>query len=229
MKAALVLMSRAPIAGETKTRLHTHLTPEESAELHKAFLKDISKKLCRIKENYSRLELYLSYTPEGSSELFAELIGDDFNYLLQRGSDLGERMFNALNDAHQKSQMPVLIMGSDLPSLPVEVITEALVGLQEKDLVIGPSEDGGYYLIGMQQPHDYLFTDHNWGKSSVLKSTLEAASNANLNPHFLPEWHDVDTFNELLFLREELLRSEVDDFYPDKSKLFLDKIFKKKN
>jgi len=229
LKAALVLMSRAPVAGETKTRLHTHLTPEESAELHKAFLKDISKKLCRIKKNYSRLELYLSYTPEGSRELFAELIDDDFDYLLQRGSDLGERMFNALNDAHQQTKMPVLVMGSDLPSLPVEIITEALVGLQEKDLVIGPSSDGGYYLIGMQQPHQYLFQNNNWGKSSVLKSTLEAASKGNLNTHFLPEWHDVDTFSELLFLREELLKSEVDDFYPEQSKLFLDKIFKSTN
>lgn len=225
MRAALVLMSRAPIPGKTKTRLQSHLKPEECAELHRAFLKDISNKLVNIKKQYKKLHLFLSYTPEGSENLFADLIGDNFNFIMQTGKDLGARMYNSISEAYNKSSEPVIITGSDLPSLPAEIITEAVAALKEKDIVIGPAADGGYYLIGMQRPHSFLFACNEWGSDSVLVKTLKSASEHNLKTHFLPEWYDVDTFNELLLFRDELLKIKKDRFYPEYSRAYLDKIF----
>jgi hypothetical protein len=224
VKAALVLMSRAPIPGKTKTRLHSHLKPEECAELHKAFLKDISNKLENIREQYQSLDLFLSYTPQGSENIFTDLISDKFSFMLQKGNDLGARMYNSISEAYNKSNEPVIITGSDLPSLPAEIITEAVAALKEKDIVIGPAADGGYYLIGMQTPYPFLFTYNEWGSDSVLVKTLKSASEHNLTIHFLPEWYDIDTFNELLIFRDELLNIKKDSFYPKHSRTFLDKI-----
>ncbi len=225
MKAALVLMSRAPIPGKTKTRLESHLKPEECAELHKAFLKDISNKLENIKKQYKTFDLFLSYTPEGSENIFADLIGNNFNLIIQDGEDLGARMYHSISVAYDKTNKPVIITGSDLPSLPAEIITEAAAALKEKDIVIGPAADGGYYLIGMQIPQPFIFTCNEWGSDSVLIKTLNLASEHNLKTHFLPEWYDVDNFNELLMFRKELLKIKKDIFYPEYSRAYLDKLF----
>lgn len=219
MKAAFVIMSRAPIAGETKTRLQSHLSPVQCAELHKAFLKDIINKFSVIKKKYSNLDLYLSITPPGSENLFEELLNDDFKIIIQRGKDLGKKMYNSLFDAYNQSNAPVIITGSDLPSLPISIITESFAGLKERDLVIGPSLDGGYYLLGMKKPHLFLFDQEKWGNESVLEKTLKAASKHELKSHFLPEWYDVDTFNELLIFREYLKTTDKENCdYPLESK-----------
>ncbi|RAK08631.1 hypothetical protein C8C77_10226 [Halanaerobium saccharolyticum] len=225
MQAAVVLMSRAPIPGKTKTRLESHLKKEECAELHQAFLKDINTKFLNLKKVYSRLDLYLSYTPTDTSFQFAEVIDKQFVRIPQRGKNLGEKMYYALSDAYQESNLPVLITGSDLPLLDLDIFTEALAGLKERDLVIGPSQDGGYYLIGMKKPEKFLFDFENWGNFSVLEKTIREASRHNLKSHFLPEASDVDTFKELLQLRSELREREVDSNYPQNTQKIIQKVF----
>lgn len=225
MQAAVVLMSRAQIPGKTKTRLESHLKKEECAELHQAFLKDINTKFLNLKKAYSRLDLYLSYPPTDNSFQFAEIIDNQFIRILQRGKNLGEKMYYALFDAYQRSNLPVLITGADLPLLDIDIFTEALAGLKERDLVIGPSQDGGYYLIGMKKPQKFLFNFENWGNSSVLEKTIREASRHNLKSHFLPEASDVDTFKELLQLRSELIKTKVDSNYPQNTNKIIRKIF----
>ncbi|MFW6229821.1 MAG: TIGR04282 family arsenosugar biosynthesis glycosyltransferase [Halanaerobium sp.] len=225
MQAAVILMSRAPIAGETKTRLESHLTAEECADLHKAFLKDINSKFLNLKKVYSRLDLYLSFTPEENQSLFKDIIAADFIRIPQRGKDLGERMYNAVADAYQKSGLPVIITGSDLPLLDLDIFTEALAGLKERDIVIGPSRDGGYYLLGMKKPEESLFNFEGWGDCSVLEKTIKEASRHNLRSHFLPEGSDVDTFKELLGLRSKLISKTRDSNYPQNTKKIIDKLF----
>lgn len=225
MQAAVVLMSRAPVPAKTKTRLESHLKTEECAELHQAFLKDINAKLLNLKQMYSRLDLYLSYTPADSSSLFAEIIDQQFTRIPQRGKNLGERMYNAAVDAYQKSKLPVIITGSDLPLLDIDIFKEALAGLKERDIVIGPSEDGGYYLIGMKKAEKFLFDFESWGSASVLEETIREASRHNLKSHFLPEVSDVDTFKELLELRAKLMNKDIVSNYPQYTKKQLDIIF----
>lgn len=225
MQASVIIMSRAPIAGKTKTRLDSHLKDEECAELHKAFLKDINNKFLNLKKKHSRLDLYLSFTPGDSASLFAEIIDQEFTRIPQRGNDLGEKMYNSAADAYQKSGLPVIITGSDLPLLDIEIFTEALAGLKERDLVIGPSKDGGYYLIGMRKPQKMLFNFADWGSSSVLEKTIKEASRHNLKTHFLPEASDVDNFKELLQLRAELINRKVDSNYPQNTQEVIQEIF----
>lgn len=225
MQAAVVLMSRAPVAGKTKTRLESHLKSKECAELHQAFLKDINSKFLNLKKIYSRLDLYLSFTPTDNKDLFSGIIDQEFIRISQRGSDLGERMYNAVADAYQKSNLPVIVTGSDLPLLDIDIFAEALAGLKERDIVIGPSEDGGYYLLGMQKPEKSLFDFKNWGSDSVLEQTIREASRHNLKIHFLPEISDVDTFKELLELRAKLINKSIDPNYPKHTKDLIDQIF----
>lgn len=225
MQAAVVLMSRAPILGGTKTSLESHLKTEECVDLHKAFLKDINFKLLNLKKIYSRLDLYLSYTPENSENSFAEIIDDEFIRISQRGKDLGERMYNAVSDAYQKSNLPVIITGSDLPLLDLDIFAEALAGLKERDIVIGPSKSGGYYLLGMKRPERSLFNFKESRNCSVLDKTIREASKHNLKSHFLPEDSDVNTFKELLELRAKLINKSSDSNYPQHTKDILDQIF----
>jgi len=225
LQAAVVLMSRAPIPGKTKTRLESHLKKEECAELHKAFLKDINAKFLNLKNENTRIDLYLSFTPKKAESSFLGLISSDFTRIPQIGSNLGEKMYNALNDAYQLSNLSVIITGSDLPLLDIEIFTEAFAGLKERDLVIGPSADGGYYLIGMKKPQKFLFDSGNWGNSNVLQQTIKAVSSHNLKTHFLPEASDVDTFKELLQLRSELINRKVNLNFLKNTKIVIEKIF----
>jgi hypothetical protein len=218
-------MSRAPIAGKTKTRLESHLKAEECADLHRAFLKDINSKFLNLKKVYTRLDLYLSYTPPKNEKLFNDLIDNEFIRIPQSGKNLGERMYNAVTDAYQNSKLPVIITGSDLPLLNLDIFTEALAGLKERDIVIGPSKDGGYYLLGMKKPEKSLFDFENWGNQSILDKTIKEASRHNLKSHFLPEASDVDTFKELLDLRAKLLKKNSVSNYPENTKKIIDKIF----
>jgi hypothetical protein len=224
LQAAVVLMSRAPVPGKTKTRLESHLKKEECAELHKAFLKDINAKFLNLKNKNARIDLYLSFTPKKEKDSFSGLISTDFIRIPQIGADLGEKMYNALNDAYQLSDLPVIITGSDLPLLDIEIFTEAFAGLKERDLVIGPSVDGGYYLIGMKKPQKFLFNSGNWGNRTVLQQTIKEASRHNLKIHFLPEASDVDTFKELLQLRSKLINQEVNLSYSKNTKAVIEKI-----
>ena len=194
MQAALILMSRAPAAGETSIKLESHFKDDESVELHRAFLKDISSKFLNFKKSCSRLDLYLSYAPEESVNLFADLVGEDFERIPQRGNDQGERMYNAAVYAYQKSNLPVIITDFKFPLLDLDIFTEALAGLKERDLVIGPSLKGDYYLLGMKKPADFLFEPDICRDCSILEKTIRSASQHNLKTHFLPE-----TFGLFLF------------------------------
>jgi hypothetical protein len=167
----------------------------------------------------------LSFNPRDSELLFSEIIDAQFTRIPQQGKDLGEKMFNALNDAYQLSNLPVIITGSDIPLLNINVFTEAFAGLKERDLVIGPAVDGGYYLIGMKEPKKFIFNFKDWGNSDVLCRTIEEARKQNLKVHFLPEISDIDTFKELLQLRSKLKKQEINVNYPENTSAVIEKIF----
>ena len=224
MQAALILMSSAPVAGETTIKLESHFKDDESVELHKAFLKDLSTKFLNFKKSCSRLDLYLSYTPEESVNLFADLVGEDFERLPQSGNDQGERMYNAAVYAYQKSNLPVIITDFKFPLLDLDIFTEALAGLKERDLVIGPSLKGDYYLLGMQKPADFLFEPDICRNCSILEKTIRSASQHNLKTHFLPETFGLNTFKDLLQLRAEISKKEKGLNYPLNTKEAIDKL-----
>lgn len=218
MSVGIVLMSRAPIPGKTKTRLQTHLTAKECAQLHRAFLEDISRMLLRVAQQKDNIQLYLSYTPQGTKDQFRGIIPDEFKMFTQKGANLGEKMYNSLQYAYQQGDDRQIIMGSDLPSLQPQVILRAIEALQKKDIVIGPSTDGGYYLLGNKQPHSFLFAGILWGESSVFQATIEAIkSRDHLEYSLVDKCYDIDIYSELLKLRAELRDKESWESYPQKT------------
>lgn len=213
MSTGIVLMSRAPIPGQTKTRLEAELSPEECAQLHKAFLKDMGQMLLKVQEHRD-INLYLAYTPAGTVDMFDDLIPAEFERFLQRGQDLGAKMEEALSYAAQANDEEIVI-GSDLPALQPQVLIRAIDLLQENDIVLGPSEDGGYYLCGTNQPYSFLFDDILWGQEEVLKATIAKIENQdNLSYDLVASCGDIDYCSELIELKEKLQQAEEWESYP---------------
>lgn len=198
-------MTKQPRAGQVKTRLTPPLTPEEAATLNICFLRDINGSIS-ITATKSKARGFAVYTPEGAAEAYTEIITADFKLLPQRGEALGERMIFAMEDLFRLGFASVCLIGSDSPTIPPQVFTEAVTILAgpEKTVVLGPTEDGGYYLIGLNRRQSALFQDIAWSTERVLEQTCERARLLRLKVHLLPTWYDVDNHETLGRLCEEL-------------------------
>ncbi len=215
MSIGIILMSRAPIPGRTKTRLQSHLEAKECANLHRVFLDDISRMLLELKSKYNNINFYLAYTPKKKEALFTDVIPKDFNYFLQKGDDLGEKMYNCLDYSYQQGDQKQIILGSDLPALQPHTIRQAIDRLDDQDIVIGPSFDGGYYLMGTRKPQKFLFNDVSWGENKVLENTIAAIKERSvLSCALVDKASDVDLYYELMQLYHKLSLKEDWERYP---------------
>lgn len=202
---ALVIFAKAPIPGEVKTRLCPPLTPDEAATLHGSFVLDM---LERTKLAVAKLQLpfhrYLACAP--SSELVFFKIMEErqgVRLLDQVGENLGQRMHRTFVDLFAKGYTHVIIMGTDVPTLPLSVYQEAFTMLGRSDVVLGPALDGGYYLIGLEQPAEQLFTGVPWSTDQVLAVTQQQANALGLSVELTTAWRDVDTIEDLQSLITE--------------------------
>jgi rSAM/selenodomain-associated transferase 1 len=210
LKEALVLMAKAPREGEVKTRLIGALSPAEVTELYINFLRDTFALMEEVQDERETLALALCYTPEGEEEAFEVVEREGSLMLAQRGGYLGERLSNCFMDFFDLGFDSVVVIGADSPTLPADYLLAAFDGLAEEyDLVIGPAEDDGYYLVGMRKFSRAIFEDIPWGTSGVLSATKDRVRDAGLNLNLLPAWYDVDTPAELARLKEELKSGKV--------------------
>jgi rSAM/selenodomain-associated transferase 1 len=205
IECALVIFAKAPIPGEVKTRLCPPLTPDEAATLHGSFVLDM---LERSKLAVAKLQLpfhrYLACSP--SSELvFFKIMEERQNVHLldQVGEDLGQRMHRTSVDLFAKGYKQVILVGTDVPTLPLSVYQEAFTMLGRSDVVLGPALDGGYYLIGLKQPAEKLFTGVPWSTDQVLAVTQQKAKALGLSVGLTTAWRDVDTIADLQSLTTE--------------------------
>jgi rSAM/selenodomain-associated transferase 1 len=198
-------MTKAPRAGQVKTRLTPPLSPGEAAALNICFLRDMSGAIS-ITAAKAKARGIAVYTPEGDAAAYTEIMPADFHLLPQRGEELGERMIFAMEDIFRLGFASVCLIGSDSPTIPPRVFTEAVKILagSEKTVVLGPTEDGGYYLIGLNRRQRELFQDIDWSTERVLEQTCERARQMRLKVHLLPTWYDVDNHETLGRLCEEL-------------------------
>jgi rSAM/selenodomain-associated transferase 1 len=212
MSNALVIFAKAPLAGQVKTRLCPPLSPEEAAELARCFLVDIVERACRLPS----VRVYLAITPAGSEPLFRALLPFPVAYLAQRGASLGEREHNIFVDLLQHGTTRMVLIGSDIPTLPLSHLQEAFQCLEDAccDAVFGPSRDGGYYLVGMRALHPELFANITWSTSSVMAETLAQAQKHGLNVALVPSWHDVDDNADLSRLVAELSQPDGNTHAP---------------
>lgn len=216
---ALVIFAKAPIPGEVKTRLCPPLTPDEAATLHGSFVLDM---LERSKLAAAKLQLpfhrYLACAP--SSELVFFKIMEErqgVRLLDQVGEDLGQRMHHTFAELFAKGYKQVIIVGTDVPTLPLPVYQEALTLLGRSDVVLGPAMDGGYYLIGLKQPAEKLFANVPWSTDQVLAVTQQHAKALGLSVGLTTAWRDVDTIADLQSLITE---GQEDDKKPKQDRVF---------
>lgn len=202
--AALVIFAKAPIPGEVKTRLCPPLTPDEAATLHGSFVLDM---LERSKTAVAKLKLpldrYLACMPS-STLVFFKIMEERQGVKLvdQVGDDLGTRMQHTFETMFAKQYQRVFLVGTDVPSLPLDHYAQALALLETNDLVLGPALDGGYYLIGLKRTVPDLFVGIPWSTDRVLEMTREKATTLGLKTALLPPWRDVDTIDDLQALIE---------------------------
>ena len=196
---ALLVVAKRPTPGHTKTRLTPPLAPEAAARLYEAFLCD-TLDIMRAVEDAQPIICYL---PEDAEGYFRSL-APDFALLPQQGADLGPRLDNALTHCLSDGFARAVIMDSDSPTLPASYLAQAFQALDTADVVLGPCEDGGYYLIGLKRPAPRLLREVQMSTPDVVADTLAIAEAEGLNVIQLPPWHDVDTVSELDRLRVEL-------------------------
>jgi rSAM/selenodomain-associated transferase 1 len=198
----LIVFTKAPIAGMVKTRMFPHVSFEEAAKLQHAFLADT------LAKGFAQpgVKVCLAYTPPEALEMLEASFGkENLLYLAQEGADLGERMSRAFDAGFGMGCGRVLIVGSDVPTLPEQFIQAAFDGLKDADVVIGPAKDGGYYLIGMKEPNPAMFEGITWSGPKVFGMTLKRAEWLKLKVFELPELQDVDSFTDLKLLLDEPL------------------------
>lgn len=205
MKEALVLMAKAPIEGQVKTRLIGALTAAEAKQLYVAFLSDTFAMMESVNDERDELRQVLCYTPEGEEEAFDEVEREGCLMIAQRGKDLGERLTNCFADVFAMGFDCVMAIGGDSPTLPDEMVFEAFDCLEtENDVVVVPAEDNGYCLIGMRKLNPAVFQNIPWSTADVMAATETQANAAGLSLIVGPAWYDVDTPEELERLKQEL-------------------------
>lgn len=194
--STIIIFARAPKLGEVKTRLGKAVGAERALALYEAFLDDT----CALTQGLGARRV-LAVAGEVDHPRIAHLAKSQRLAVEEQGDgDLGTRMSNAI-DRHI-ARGPVLIIGSDAPTLPRRHLHEALDELMAHDVVIGPSDDGGYYLIGARVPVPELFVDVQWSTAEVLPTTLQRLGGRS--SLVLPPWHDVDSAEDLARLGDEL-------------------------
>ena len=206
-KCALAVMAKAPVPGKVKTRLSPPLTAQQAADLNACFLRDTVANLAMATQ-ISRAEVVISYTPVGEEATFNGILPAGTLLLAQRGDGFGERLLFTAQDLLACGFSSVCLIDSDSPTVPTDELIAAVRQLAQpgKRAVLGPSADGGYYLIGLQTAEANLFDRITWSTDAVAAETLERARETELAMILLAEWYDVDDAASLDRLRQELSR-----------------------
>ena len=197
-KNALIVVAKRPAPGKTKTRLSPHLTPELASALYECFLRDTLDRMKQVDD----AQHIIAYLDEPD---YFQRLAPGFELIPQKGDDLGERLDNALTGCLSQGYERVIIMDSDSPTLPTNYLYQGFEALSNSaDVVIGPCDDGGYYLIGASKPTPRLLREVQMSTPTVAADTIALAKEEGLHLIQLPTWYDVDDVTSLSRLIQEL-------------------------
>ena len=204
-ETALVVMGRYPLPGMTKTRLARVLGDETTLKLYQAFLTDLAGHFAA-----SEYDLHWTYTPAGVdyASFIRTLVPElacHTRVFPQQGNDLGERLLHAFRWTHRRGYRSTIVIGSDSPHITHAMVAQARQALQEVDVVLGPADDGGYYLIAMREPHD-VFSTIPMSTCLVAAQTIARADRLGLTTRLIQPLFDIDEYADLLRLAD-LLRT----------------------
>jgi len=205
----LIVFTRLPEKGTTKTRLIPALGAKGAAELQRKMTEHI---LARISSAGITPELSIQIRFEGGrAKQLQSWLGPEYTYHPQGNGDLGRRMLSAFETAFQNRADQVALIGTDIPGITAAIVYNAFNILEHEDLALGPAQDGGYYLIGLRRDAfksaRALFAGINWGNKSVLADTLKIAAASGLRPHLLEELADVDRPGDLRVWEREISKN----------------------
>ena len=209
---AMAVMAKAPQLGRVKTRLCPPLLPQDATMLSKAFLKDITGNI-RAASETTAIRPFVAFAPSGAEDLFNDVVAEGTDLVLADGSadvadsvgGFGRCLLHAVESLLGAEFSAVCLLNSDSPTIPTAILIHAanLLLSRKRDVVLGPAYDGGYYLIGMTEPHPRLFEGINWSTDSVLSETRSRIAELSLDAEEMVMWYDVDD--------QEALRRLVDE------------------
>jgi rSAM/selenodomain-associated transferase 1 len=198
-RIAVAVMARAPwLPGKTRLAA-AGLTAEDHADLRGHLFDDTVDAMKRV----AGVDRYVACEPADACEALRARVGEGIDVIAQHGGDLGSRMHGTAADLFRLGAAGAILIGSDLPDLPTDVIADAARALDRRGdrLVLGPAGDGGYYLVGVKAPHPELFDSLDWGTGTVFDQTLKRARAAGVDVHLVSSWRDVDRWEDLLRLQ----------------------------
>jgi rSAM/selenodomain-associated transferase 1 len=204
-RPVVVVMVKAPLPGFVKTRLAPPLTEEDAASLAACLAQDTVATAQR-----AVADVVIAYTPSAGRAILEPLLPPGLHWIEQQGTDLGERLEQIVQRASRGGFGPLIITGADSPTMPasfIETACEALAG-GEADVALGPTADGGYYLVGVGVDCRGLFRGVAWSTPLAYRQTADNVSRLGLRILKLPQWYDVDTPEDLMRLRDELFADE---------------------
>lgn len=212
-KNGLIIFTRIPEAGKTKTRLQSKLSKEECANLHKCFLKDIYD----IFLNLNDIDIIICHTEEGDLNILKNIFYKENLYIKQYGNNLNEKMYNAIKEVLSLKYDKCVLIGTDIPEINKDDIINAFNLLKNNDFVFGASYDGGYYLVGMKEANDIIFKSG----SVNLKDIINIVEANNLKYGLTNKKHDIDDYEDLIDLSK---RININDNKLKNTKIFLKEI-----
>ncbi|MEP7013994.1 MAG: TIGR04282 family arsenosugar biosynthesis glycosyltransferase [Verrucomicrobiota bacterium] len=222
---ALGIMTKAPRAGEVKTRLVPPLSSNEAAEINACFLRDLSMSILQAC-NHAQAQGVGIYTPVGAEKSYESILPPEFVLIPQRGAGFGERIINATTDLFAVGFRSVCLINSDSPTVPSSSFAQAVIELAKPGdrVVLGPSDDGGYYLIGLKNMHRRMFEEIDWSTEHVLEQTKARAAEIKVEVCGLPGGFDVDDRVSLGRLCHELLNENTRSIVAPTTQQFLSRI-----
>ena len=198
-KSTILFLTKWPEPGRVKTRLGQQIGQARAAQLYSQFVLDLADTLIALP-----CDTLCVYDPSVAAERFEQWLGPQHTYIAQQGHDLGQRMAEAFSWAFNHHYDHIIVIGTDSPDLPANLLQQALDSLNSHDMTIGPSEDGGYYLIGFSKSgfRKNVFDDIAWSTGQVYQQTCDQINQTDCRVHTLPHWYDVDTQEDLHHLIE---------------------------
>jgi rSAM/selenodomain-associated transferase 1 len=194
---AIIVFTRFPVEGKVKTRLAKNMGNKFAVSFFRACAEHTFRELLKVEEPGS--DLFLFCSEENEIEQVMKWTGNNFKYYPQKGSDLGIKMYNAFDTVFKKGYKKVIIIGTDSPDVSMNIIQNAISVLDNCSVVIGPANDGGYYLLGFKSKLIDLFSGIEWSTNSVFNNTIEKLNISKINYFMLDELTDIDTLEDLQY------------------------------
>ncbi|MBV5259652.1 glycosyltransferase [Synechococcus moorigangaii CMS01] len=209
MAAHLIIFTRYPVPGQTKTRLIPALGAMGAAALQR----QLTEYTLRTVQTLKDIDVSV-YFSGGTGVQLQAWLGNDWIYQPQQGKDLGDRLIHAFQTSEQQGYDKTVVIGIDCPDITGEILEKAFYGLNATQVVLGPAVDGGYYLIGLRRNITALFTQMPWGTAQVFRETQARCQRLNLSCALLPELQDID-YPEDLAVWEKITKAAESSYLPD--------------